>query len=91
MQAADAKGSKSRAMKMKVQDDPLTFNFDRPENAPPTGSALNSREVRAVYRHRQVERLLQDAKKEVSLPSVQRIQRTMRIDSSVQLLDEQLL
>ena len=56
MQAADAKGSKSRAMKMKVQDDPLTFNFDRPENAPPTGSALNSREVRAVYRHRRQER-----------------------------------
>lgn len=27
----------------------------------------------------------------MSLPSVQRIQRTMRIDSSVQVLDEQLL
>ena len=45
----------------------------------------------ALDLHRQVEVLLQDGKTEVIMPSIQRMQRTMRIDSSVQLLDEQLL
>lgn len=92
-QAADPKASapRPRLSKVKPHDDPLTFNFDRPENAPPTSSALNSRELTAVYRHRQVDRLLQDTKKEVAMPSIQRMQRTMRIDSSVQALDEKMV
>lgn len=92
-QAADPKAGapRQRLSKVKPHDDPLTFNFDRPENAPPTSSALNSRELTAVYRHRQVERLLQDTKKEVAMPSIQRMQRTMRIDSSVQVLDDKMV
>ena len=52
---------------------------------------LNSLESLAIQRHRQVEVLLQDGKTEVIMPSIQRMQRTMRIDGSVHEHEEKML